>query len=84
MRLLTAGTDLQLLNQDTCCSLQTAIRILVSTLVFAKETSLLLAQAKCMASSSVKLVFSSLQLMKFRLRINPEQEILFIVFVCCV
>jgi hypothetical protein len=45
MRLLTAGTDLQLLNQDTCCSLQTVIRIFSVSLVFAKETSLLLAQA---------------------------------------
>jgi hypothetical protein len=57
MRLLTAGTDLQLLNQDTCCSLQTVIRIfLVSTLVF--KNFVAFGPSQMYASSSVKLVFS--------------------------
>jgi hypothetical protein len=57
MRLLTAGTDLQLLNQDMLFFTDCNSYFLVSTLVFAKETSLLLAQAKCMLRRALNSFF---------------------------
>jgi hypothetical protein len=56
MRLLTAGTDLQLLNQDILFFTDCNSYFLVSTLVF-KETSLLLAQIKCMLRRALNSFF---------------------------
>jgi hypothetical protein len=63
---VTAGTDLQLLNQDTCCFLQTAIRFFGVYFGVRQRNFVAFGPSQMYASSSVKLVFLALQLMKFR------------------